>query len=117
MTCSTIGLKPWELTHRVTLQSRSVTQDALGQEAASWADVVTVWAQAQPLRGREFFAAGQTQSEVTTRFLIRWRSDVVPTMRVIWRGEPYDIDAAIDVDGARQVLELMCRAGVRDGHE
>lgn len=100
---------------RITLQQPAATVDALGQRTETWADLATVWAQAQPLRGREFFAAGQINSEAAVRFRIRWRSDVTGAMRVLWRTVPHAIVAEpVDVDGARHTLELMCSAGIRD---
>jgi SPP1 family predicted phage head-tail adaptor len=109
-------LEPGALDQRVRLQQRSSAVDVLGQSVETWTDVATVWAQAQPLRGREFFAAGAMQSEATVRFRIRWRSDVDATYRVVWRDVPHAIVAPpMDVDGRRDVLELMCAAGIRDG--
>jgi SPP1 family predicted phage head-tail adaptor len=103
------------LNQRITLRQRAAGLDALGQESGSWTDVATVWASAEPLRGREFFAAGQVQTEASTRFRIRYLAGVVPTMQVVWNGAPYDINAVIDVDGRKHTLELMCVQGGRDG--
>lgn len=103
------------LRERITLQQRAAGVDALGQALANWVDVATVWAQALPIRGREWFAAGQTQSEVSVRFVLRYRAGVDASMRVLWRGQAHDIVSAIDVGGARVDLELMCLAGVKDG--
>ena len=104
------------LDQRITLQAKSVVRDAMGGEVVTWQDVATVWASAEPLRGREFFAAQQLQDETTVRFRLRWRSGVVPSMRVLWRAQPYDIQSVIDPNGARFELELMCAtAGARDG--
>lgn len=103
------------LDQRITLQSPSASVDSLGQRVESWANVATVWAAALPLRGREFFAAGAMQSEASVRFRLRYRADVTPAMRVIWRGAPHAIVAPpIDVDGGRHTLELFCSAGTRD---
>lgn len=103
------------LNQRITIQQRADGVDQLGQAATTWADVATVWAAAAPLRGREFFAAGQMQTEVSLRFKIRWRAGIESAMRVLWRGQAHDIVSVIDVGGARVELELMCLAGVRDG--
>lgn len=104
------------LRERITLQTRAAGQDELGRPAGAWADSVTVWAKAEPLTGREFFAAGQLQSVASVRFVIRHRAGVTDSMRVVWRGEPYEITAPpIDTDGAREQLELMCSHGIRDG--
>jgi SPP1 family predicted phage head-tail adaptor len=104
-----------QLDQRVTLQTRTDGVDALGQAATTWADTATVWARSEPIRGREYFAAAQMQDETAVRFTIRYRADVVPTMRVQWRSQAHDITAVIDPQGRKETLELMCLAGVRDG--
>ena len=103
------------LNQRVTIQQPSTGVDVLGQRVETWSDLATVWAQAQPLRGREFFAAGQVHSEASVRFRLRYRSDVTSAMRVVWGGVNHAIVAdPIDVSGGRHTLELMCSAGIRD---
>jgi SPP1 family predicted phage head-tail adaptor len=105
-----------ELTEQITLQVRADGTDAHGQESTTWTDLATVRARAEPLRGRDFFAAAQTQSGLSVRFSIRYRTDVLATTRVLWDGSAYDIQGPpINVDGRRHTLELMCESGVRDG--
>jgi SPP1 family predicted phage head-tail adaptor len=103
-----------DMRERVTIQQRAAGVDALGQPSTTWEDVAEVWAAVQPLRGREFFAAGQTQSPVDVRVRIRHRSGVEPTMRAIWRDVPHDIVSVVDVEARRTVLELMCSTAARD---
>lgn len=113
-----VALTSGDLDQRVQLQRRVSTQDETGQVVYTWANVAggNVWAQAEPLAGRELLAAQQTQSEITTRFRIRYRPDIDPTMRVLWLGVPYDIASPpIDVNGRRAKLELMCKHGLKDG--
>jgi SPP1 family predicted phage head-tail adaptor len=103
------------LNQSVTVQQPATTVDALGQRTETWADVCTVWAQAQPLRGREFFAAGAIQSEASVRFRIRYRAGLTGAMRVVWGGVAHALVAEpVDVDGGHHTLELMCSAGIRD---
>ena len=102
-------------TQRVTLQQPGGGVDVLGQAQASWQDVVTVWAEVTPLRGREYFAAGTMQVPVDVKMRIRYRDDVVPTWRIVWRTQPHDIVSVIDVEARKECLELMCIAGIRDG--
>lgn len=105
-----------EFDQRVTLQAPSSSVDGLGHRTETWAPVATVWAKAQPLRGREFFAAGQVQSEAAVRFFIRYRAGLTGAMRVVWRGVAHALVAEpIDANGKRETLELMCSAGIRDG--
>ena len=74
-----------------------------------------LWAQVTPLRGREFFAAAQSQSEVTTRFRVRYRTGFDETMRIFWKGRYYDIKGIpIEVEGGREWIDLMTKAGPTD---
>jgi SPP1 family predicted phage head-tail adaptor len=104
---------------RITLQQRVKSRSAAGEQTYTWANLATdpeVWAEANPTRGREFFAAAQQQVEAPMAFRILWRNDVDQTMRVLWRGRPYDIAAApTDTRGAREELWLNCIGGVLDG--
>lgn len=102
---------------RITIQQRSASVDALGQESTSWSTLATVWAKARPTRGRDLFAAGQQQATIDVLFCIRYRVDVDPaTCRVLWNSVPYDIvGQPANVNGAGVELELHCTAGVRDG--
>lgn len=102
------------LRHRVTIQQKSVTRDSYGAEVVTWTDLDTVWAAVEPLSGREYLAALQTQAEVTTRIRLRYRSDLVvePEMRVTWDGHTYDVLAAIETQARRREVQLMCREAV-----
>lgn len=107
------------LRHRVTLQTRSVGVDALGQELETWNDLATVWASVSTKRGREYFAAGSVQAEASVVFRIRYRSDILMNstmLRLLWRGSPYDIiEPPLDVDGRGQMIDLFASTGARDG--
>lgn len=110
------------LRHRVLLQRRATGADAAGQALQSWQDVATVWAAVEPIRGAEWFAAGQEQASADVRVTIRHRTDVTSAWRVVpsvgspYAGQPMDVQGMpIDVRGERRYLELMCLAGVKDG--
>lgn len=78
----------------------------------TWHEVGKVWCGVYELRGREFFAAREVHSELTTKIVIRYRDDVDVEWRVqlstngVTRN--YDIQHVIDVRGRRSELELMC---------
>ena len=108
------AIQAGQLDQRVTLQGRSVATDANGQDTITWVDVATVWAQCQAVRGREFFAAAQVQQEQTVKVRIRYRADVVQTMRLVWQGRAHDITGVVPV-GRKEMLEIMCLQGVKDG--
>lgn len=112
----TLAINAGDLRERITLQSPPTGRDSLGQRSGAWVDESTVWAAAWPLSSREMLAAGQIQSEVTVRFRIRYRSGVLPSWRVLWRGVPHAIvGEPVDVQGARVMLELLCVSGAAGG--
>lgn len=94
----------------VTLQSRTVTRNAQGEDVASYADLATVWAEKFDLRGREFFAAQQSRAEVTTRWRIRYRDDLRAVDRVVYDGTAYDVVSPPAEIGRRLGLELVTTA-------
>lgn len=102
------------LRHRVTIQQKAVTRDSYGAEVVTWQDVATTWGAVEPLSGREYLAALQTQAEVTTRIRLRYRSDVTlqPEMRATWTGHVYDILAIVEVETRQREVHLMCREAV-----
>jgi len=98
-----------ELRHRVTIQSKVVTQNTYGEEELAWSDVATGWAAVEPLAGREYLEAKQVQADVTTRIRMRYRGSIRPEMRAVWGSHIYDILEVIQPDGRPIALHLMCR--------
>lgn len=98
-----------ELRHRVRVESKTVTRDGFGGEVETWAAVFTAWAAVEPLQGREFHEGRRAEAEVSTRIRMRYRSGVLPGMRVVWGDHTYDIEAAVEHKSERRELRLMCR--------
>ena len=117
----TSAFQPGRANQRIKLQAKSVTRNAIGEEVVTWTDVVTdtadhaIWAESWPLKGREFFAAQQTQYAADVRFRIRYRAGVTREQRILWNDEPYDIIMLVDVGAARQTIEILAVNGLRNG--
>lgn len=98
-----------QLRRRVTLQKPVEVQDGFGQPVVTWQNVDTVWASAEPLTGRELFAAQAVHAKLTMRFILRYRDDILSTWRVVYAGRAYDlIQDPIDVNDRRAYVELLC---------
>jgi SPP1 family predicted phage head-tail adaptor len=98
-----------DLRHLVELREPTVTRNDLNEPTESWATVATVWAEKRDLAGRERFLAQALHSELTTRFVIHHRSDVLATWRVRYAGDDYQIEGKPqDPDGRRRWLLLDC---------
>lgn len=107
-------LSAGRLNKQVVIQSRSLAADEVGQNTITWVDVATVWAEVTALRGREFFAAAQTQQENSIKVRIRYRADVDQTCRLMYQGKPHDITGVTPIE-RDSMLELVCLQGVKDG--
>ena len=108
-----------DFNQRITFQALAASEDSLGQPSGAWVDVATdptVWAKSAFISGRDLAAAGQLQATLDAKFIVRYRADVLPSWRVLWRGQPLDIvGEPADIDGAREWLSVACTKGVRDG--
>ena len=96
------------LRHHITFQSPIDTADSFGGVTRSWEDEFNAWAEIDPPKGREYFAAGQTQSEVTTRIRIRYRPSVVTKWRVKYGTRYFNINSIIDPDERHIEQIMMC---------
>lgn len=101
-------MRAGRLRHSVTLQSKSVSRDAAGGESITWTTFATVWAEVQPLSGREYVAMRQAQADVAVRVRMRYVAGVNPAMRVVHGSAIYNVLEVIDVAGRQRELELMC---------
>lgn len=101
---------PGQLNERITFQARAAGQDALGQANGAWANVATdpeVWARSAGVSSRDIAAGGMHAAGVDAKFLVRYRADVQPTWRVLWRGQPYRIvGEPAPVSGGTEWLEI-----------
>lgn len=106
-----------EMNQRVTFQQKVISRNGMGEEiATAYADVCTVWAKVMPLRGQAFFAANQQQHILDARFMIRDRAGLDTSMRLLWRGQPYDIVNLIPgTEKYQGFTEVMAVNGVHDG--
>lgn len=79
-----------------------------GVSVGEWSDVCTIWAEQRPIGGREAMGQQQIGAEVTTRFVIHYRTDVTEMMRLKLGTRYFDIQSVIDPTRERKELHLMC---------
>lgn len=87
--------EPGELDQRVTIQGPGTIDDGYGGTIpGGWADVATIWADVQPLRGGEAIANMQVTANQTYRVWMRADVAVTPDNRLVWEGRVLDIREA-----------------------
>ncbi len=94
----------------IELQHRTITRAASGESLQSYSKYGSVYAEKRDLRGREYFAAQQTNPELQTTWRIRWRAGVAITDHIVDDdGLEYEIVHIAEI-GRRKGLDLVCRA-------
>ncbi|MEG2289921.1 MAG: phage head closure protein [Clostridium sp.] len=98
-----------ELRDKLTFQELIGVQDSFGQTAETWTDICKVWGNINPIAGREFFAAEKINSEITHKIRIRYRKDIKPSMRVVYKGRIFEITSLINEYERNTISLLMCK--------
>lgn len=99
------------LRERVTIRQPTVTLDEIGSPSTTFADVATVWARVEPIRLDEQQYAERQVAYGRYRVTMRYRSGLVYTMQIVWRGRTLNIDEIKNADERRRFLTLTCRDG------
>jgi len=102
-------LNPLKMDRRITLQRRTATQDAYGEEIETWTDLDTVWAQRWELRGSEQWQARQVIANVDAKYRIHYRDGLTPVDRMTENGRVFDVHSCVEL-GRREALELVVSA-------
>lgn len=108
------------LNQRITFQRKSEIQDPnTGYVTVKWQTVATVWSAVDALKANERMAAAQiNQVNAYTAWV---RADIIKrfsidtNMRVVWRGEPYDIKDIPDNQLVGRLAAVFLIGGLSQG--
>jgi SPP1 family predicted phage head-tail adaptor len=101
---------PGRMDRRITVQSFTTTQNAIGEPEKTWTALYTdISAEVAQVGGREYFSADQRVAEADCRFYIRYRGDITEQMRIVYDGKTYDIKHIREI-GRRERLEILAKA-------
>jgi SPP1 family predicted phage head-tail adaptor len=106
-----------ELDRRIELRRATTVTDATGGETRTWFAIATVWASKQDVRDAERVRAQEVGATITTRFQIRWSSDVADldaSDELVCEGRTYAIEAVKEI-GRRDGLEITAAARAERG--
>lgn len=95
----------------LTLNQKSVTQNASGEDVVTWAELGTYYADIHPLTGREVDQVGQRWAEAQFRVTARVRSDITIQRadQFIWGSRTLDILGVEDVDQRGRELLIYAK--------
>lgn len=111
-----MSLAAGKLRHRVEIQSQETVINTFGERDTQWVHFAYAQAAVEPLSAKEFVSAQQIQSKVTTRITIRQRDGIVASMRILFRGQVFNIEGVLtDPVSGLEYMTLPCSEGINDG--
>lgn len=106
-------IDPGKMRHRITVQQFNDQVDTHGDirddEDTNWSAFTTVWAAIDPISGREFYAAEQSQSQVTHKIRCRYFPGLTTEMRISYSGRIFEIVSAIDWEERHESYLIMAK--------
>jgi SPP1 family predicted phage head-tail adaptor len=100
------------LRQRLTLQEEIEIPDGAGGFTRSWQDIADLWAEIIPFTGREKLFAGQLQSQISHRILLRYRSGITAGQRLVFENRAFNIRYLFNTAEADETLEILAEEGV-----
>ncbi|MFM9943208.1 MAG: phage head closure protein [Hyphomicrobiaceae bacterium] len=94
--------------YRLNLEAPARTADG-GGASETWQPVADVWAAIDPTSGDEAIGSEAIRGRITHTIHIRYRSGVVPAMRLRLGTRCFDILGLIDVGERHRRLRCLCR--------
>jgi SPP1 family predicted phage head-tail adaptor len=107
MTAASIGA----MRARITVQRENPQAAGGGAYAVGWTNVATLWAQIEPINGREALQGARLESRVAYRLVLRYRPDIVAGMRVVWQGKNFAIQTVLDQGVTHRFTQLLVSEG------
>lgn len=93
----------------LTYELPAVTRNDSYEAVESFSAIATVWADIDPVSGREYFAGAAVQNDATFKIKIRHRRDITTRGRFRNGNRIYEITAVINVKERNRELICLCR--------
>lgn len=97
--------------HRIVIRNAPLdsSRDTFGRRKGAGTTVATVWAAKQDWQGIETTQGEREVGSVTTKWYIRYRTDVSPEMEIVHGSDVYNVLSVLDFDGTKRELVLTSR--------
>lgn len=93
---------------RVYLQAEMQASDGQGGFISSWENIAELWASITPLNGYEKFQAGQLQTPLTHKVLMRYRSGITTKNRLLYGSRVLEVKEVVNTNEDNVFLQLKC---------
>lgn len=96
------------LTDRVQLQRRELSPEVEGGHAEVFVPMLTLWARVTAIGARETQTADGRSVSISHTVVLRYRNDIRPGDRFVYRGRHLDVVSAEDLSGRKRFLGCRC---------
>lgn len=97
-----------KMDRQISIIRRDQTQNDYGEVTFTDVLIANVWANVTPIGGRETFMASQIVPEAKFKILIRYRTDINPSYKIIFNAVEYDIAHIAEI-GRKEGLEVLVK--------
>jgi len=104
-------MRAGRLRHRVSVRSRSQSQNSYGEPSNTFSEVTegSVWASIEPISSAEENRSGGRDEIITHKVTMRYLASITSTHRVIFGSRVFDIVNVTNHEEKNERLELLCR--------
>ena len=103
---------PSDLNRKVELQALVKTSTATGGFTQSWVSVAFIWSKIKNTSGSELLHADQLGATSFSDFTIRYRTNINDIMKIVYRGNDYQIMHVNNLEEADLWLVVKAEKGV-----
>lgn len=110
---SEIPIPIGRLSEEITLEAPYSQSDGAGGETVTWTPIATTHARIEPAQAREQIEADRLDGFVSHRVLMRYRTDLLGGMRILYRDRILRVLVARDLDETRRFTMALCEEAGR----
>ena len=96
------------LTDRVQLKKRETLAEVEGGHERIFVPLSNAWARVRSLTGRQGTNADGRMVAISHSVVLRFRGDMGPGDRIVYRGRNLDVVSAADLNGRRAYIACAC---------
>lgn len=101
-----------KLRNRIEIQEIVITEDGAGGNTRTWKTIQSVWAMLRQTGGGERYQNDRLTATANFKATIRYRADISPVNRIVYKGLAYQIRSVDNVEFANKFLDLTLENGV-----
>jgi len=106
-------IKASQLRHKISIQRAGQVADGGGGYTAGWAEITNGAPKAKitPNSGGESFQGMRVEGSVSHSIIIRYRSGISTSDRIVFKGRVMQIKAIINIDENSKWLKILAEEG------